>query len=77
MQAGKEDVPANSTVTVDETISVKMGADTYYKGSDGEYYAKVKEDAYGTETKYKYSDGTKVKENSSYSYRYFKVEPIK
>lgn len=66
-----------STVTVDETISVKMGADTYYKGSDGEYYAKVKEDAFGTGTAYKYSDGTQANQSSSNSYRYFKVEPIK
>ena len=54
-----------------------MGADTYYKGSDGEYYAKVKENAYATYTQYKYSDGTKARKISSNSYRYFKVEPIK
>ena len=69
-------LPANSTVTIDETISVKMGADTYYKGSDGEYYAKVKENALGGSS-YKYSDGTYAKQSSQNSYRYFKVEPIK
>lgn len=71
----KSVLPANSTVIVDETVSVKMGADTYYKGSDGEYYVKVKENADGT--RYKYSDGTQAKESDAESYRYFKVEPVK
>ena len=69
-------LPVGSTVIVDETISVKMGADTYYKGSDGEYYAKVMENAIGG-SPYKYSDGTYAKQSSQNSYRYFKVEPIK
>lgn len=73
----KSVLPANSTLTVDETVFVKMCEDTYYKGSDGEYYAKVKEIAHGTGTEYKYSDGTQAKQSSSNSYRYFKVEPIK
>lgn len=68
---------AAENITVDENVSVKMGADTYYKGSDGEYYAKVMEDAYSTGTEYKYSDGTQAKQSSSNSYRWFKVEPIK
>ena len=68
---------SNNTVTVDETVSVKMGADTYYKGSDGGYYVKIKENAWRTSTEYKYSDGTQAKQSSSKSYRYFKVEPIK
>ena len=33
----KSVLPASSTVTVDETVSVKMKENTYYKGSDGEY----------------------------------------
>ena len=70
-------LPANSTLTVDETVSVKMGAATYYKGSNGEYYAKVKENASITGTRYKYSDGTQAKKSDAESYRYFKVEPIK
>lgn len=70
-------LPVGSTLIVDETISVKMGAHTYYKGSDGEYYAKVMEYANDTGTEYKYSDGTQAKQISSHSYRYFKVEPIK
>ena len=73
----KSVLPASSTVTVDETISVKMGADTYYKGSDGEYYEKVIENAYEPGSVSKYSDGTQAKEIISNSYRYFKVEPIK
>lgn len=71
-------LPKGSTITVDETISVKMGADTYYKGSDGEYYAKVKENAYWYKgEQYKYSDGTQANQSSSNSYRWFKVEPVK
>lgn len=70
-------LPVNSTVTVDETIFVKMGAHTYYKGSDGEYYAKVRENALDTGEEYKYSDGTQAKMSDAGSYRYFKVEPIK
>lgn len=73
----KSVLPANSTVIVDETVSVKMGADTYYKGSDGEYYEKVIENAYEPGSVSKYSDGTQAKEIISNSYRYFKVEPIK
>ena len=63
---------STSKVTVDETTSVTMGANTYYKGSDGEYYAKVTENPYSTD--YTYSDDSTV---SSGSTRYFKVEPIK
>ena len=72
-------LPVNSTVTVDETISVKMKANTYYWGSDGEYYAKVMENAVGTgyNDEYKYSDGTQAKKSDAESYRFFKVEPIK
>lgn len=70
-------LPETSSVTVDETDSVIMGANTYYKGNDGNYYAKVKEDAYVLGTEYKYSDDTQVKQSDANSYRYFKVEPIK
>lgn len=66
---------ANSTVTVDETDSVKMGPNTYCKGSDGELYAKVKENACGTGNYY--TDGTQVKQIDAGGYRWFKVEPIK
>lgn len=68
-------LPLDSTVTVDETDSVKMGPNTYYKGSDGELYAKVKENACGTGNYY--SDGTQVKQIDAGGYRWFKVEPIK
>ena len=63
------------SVTVDETNSKLAGAYTYYKGSDGAWYAKIKENAY--QTGYKYSNGTTVAQNSADSYKYFKVEPIK
>lgn len=69
-------LPEGSTVTVDETDSVTMGANTYYKGNDGNYYAKVKEDCYDS-SGYTYTDKTTVKQSRANSYRYFKVEPIK
>lgn len=76
-------LPLDSTVTVDEEDFVEMGANTYYKGSDGEYYAKALENACEYEQiagKYgqiKYKNGEQVKQKSAGSYRYFKVEPIK
>jgi len=48
-----------------------MGPNTYYKGDDGEYYAKVT--AKPCESSYTYSDGTSVTATETY----FKVEPIK
>ena len=47
----------------------------WYLGSDGYFYAKVKENAY--KSGYKYSNGTDVAQSSANSYKYFKVEPIK
>ena len=55
--------------------SKTAGEFTYYKGSDGQWYAKVREEGYGYGNKY--SDGTAVKISSDKSYRWFKVEPIK
>ena len=69
-------LPVTSSVTVDETVSVTMGANTYYLGSDGNYYAKCKEYAYDTGAEYKYHDGTQVGRGGTTT-RYFKVEPIK
>ena len=66
-----------SSVTVDESQSVTMGANTYYKGSDGAWYAKCTEKAYAYGRGYKYSDGTDVAKASANSTKYFKVEPIK
>ena len=71
-------LPLDSTVTVNEEDFVEMGTNIYYKGSDGEYYAKVLENAYGTGAQYKYENKVEqVKQKSAGSYRYFKVEPIK
>ncbi len=69
-------LPKTSTVTVDETVSVRMGANTYYLGSDRNYYAKCAENANRTDTQYKYHDGTQVGSYGTTT-RYFKVEPIK
>lgn len=64
-----------SDVEVDESQSVTMGANTYYLGSDYNYYAKCTENAY--QSGYTYSDGTTVAQSSANSTKYFKVEPIK
>ena len=64
-----------SDIEVDETQSVTMGANTYYLGSDYNYYAKCTENAY--ESNYTYSDGTTAAKSSANSTKYFKVEPIK
>ena len=61
-------------VVIDENITKTAGVFTYYKGSDGEWYAKLAENAYYSI--FTYSDGTTVRQNGT-SYRYFKVEPIK
>ena len=55
--------------------SKNAGDFTYYKGSDGQWYANIKESACNSE--YKYSNGTTVKQSSASSYKWFKVEPIK
>lgn len=69
---------AAENITVDLTVSITMGSNTYYKGKNDEnYYVNVKENAYGTGTAYRYSDNTQVSKDSADSYRWFKVEPIK
>lgn len=68
-------LPVTSSVTVDETVSVTMGANTYYLGSDGNYYATCAEIAHFGD-QYKYHDGTQPG-NYGTTTRYFKVEPIK
>ena len=55
--------------------SKTVGDFTYYKRSDGQWYAEIKETAY--QSFYKYSDGTTVAQKSADSYKWFKVEPIK
>lgn len=65
---------AAKTITVDENVSVTMGANTYYKGKNDEnYYVEVKENALYYSAEYYYSDNTRP----GTSYRWFKVEPIK
>ena len=64
-----------SDVVINEYVISYMGMFTYYKGSDGAWYAKCAENAYGTN--YTYSDSTTVARSSANSYKYFKVEPIK
>jgi len=58
----------------DQCESKIVGDFTYYKGSDGEWYAKIKER--GCESHYKYSDGTTIGQNGK-NEKWFKVEPIK
>ena len=60
-----------SGVELTEMIKT-MGANTYYLGSDGYWYAKVTAKPYISG--YTFTDGTTVKKDDVY---YFKVEPIK
>ena len=62
------------SVTVDTSVTEPHGAFTYCKGSDGEWYVKQAEKAYGSD--YKYSDGTAAGQGGT-SEKWFKVEPIK
>ena len=64
-----------ANVTVNENQSMTMGDFTYYKGSDGYWYAKCTENASASNPIY--YDGTPVAKASANSFKYFKVEPIK
>ena len=64
-----------ANVTVNDSESKAAGAFTYCKGSDGQWYVKIKESACPPVSKY--SDGTTAKESSADSWKWFKVEPIK
>lgn len=68
-------IKSDDKITVDESEFITIGGNTYYLGSDNNYYAKCIENAY--ESSYTYSDGTKVSQSSAKSTKYFKVEPIK
>jgi hypothetical protein len=64
-----------SGVTVDETQSITRGSFTYYKGNDGNWYAKVTANPYiADDSDYTCSDGTTLENGTEY---WFKVEPIK
>lgn len=65
-------LPYDSAISIDETEKITMGANTYYKGNDGNWYAKVTATPYNRD--YKYSDETTVFYGDI---RYFKVEPVK
>lgn len=64
-----------ANVTVNESKTKTAGRFTYCKGSDGQWYVKIKESACPPVSKY--SDGTSAKESSANSWKWFKVEPIK
>jgi hypothetical protein len=63
---------ASSGVTVYESTTTTIGGATYYKGSDGYWYVKVK--AKTGYDGYTFTNGTEVTGGTEY---YFKVEPIK
>ena len=63
-----------AAVNIDKNQTKTAGAFTYCRGSDGQWYAKIKENAYGSD--YKYTDGTTVAQGGT-SEKWFKVEPIK
>ena len=58
--------------SADVTVGDVADEDGYYLGSDGERYAKVVADPYGSG--YTFSDGSSVTDGATY---YFKVEPIR
>lgn len=62
-------------VTVNKSETKTVGDFTYCRGSDGQWYVKIKECPYTTN--YKYSDGTDITISAFNSYKWFKVEPIK
>ncbi|MCR5047217.1 MAG: DUF6273 domain-containing protein [Treponema sp.] len=68
-------IKASAVEVSKQCESKTVGDFTYYKGSDGQWYAEIKETAY--KSSYKYSDGTTVGVRSADSYKWFKVEPIK
>ena len=63
-----------AAVNIDKNQTKTAGAFTYCRGSDGQWYANIKENAYGSD--YKYTDGTAVAQGGT-SEKWFKVEPIK
>lgn len=69
-------LPQNEEAIISKK-TVKMGPNTYYKGKDGNLYARVLEKWDINIGEIDYSDNSKVKDISENSYRYFKVEPIK
>ena len=66
---------ASVEVTEDESKKKEMGMFTAYLGSDGNYYVKAAEKAYGTGAEYKYSDETQAGQGGT-NEKWFKVEPI-
>lgn len=68
-------IKASAVDVSDQCESKTVGEFTYYKGSDGQWYARIKENAYASN--YTYSDGSPVAQSSANSYKWFKVEPIK
>ena len=65
-----------SALTDEAAYSSEPVYNGWYLASDGYFYAKCAENAYGTGKAYKYSDGTQVAKSNANSTRWFKVEPI-
>ena len=63
-----------SGVNIDTAQTLTRGSFTYYKGSDGNWYAKRSASLYPTNSNYTCSGGTTLVNGTEY---YFKVEPIK
>lgn len=56
------------------TVGTTADEDGYYLGSDGERYAKLNANMYGTDSQYQASTGATMTTGTDY---YFKVEPLK
>lgn len=65
---------ADVTVNENDKDPTPHGAFDYYRGSDGAWYVKCKENGYASG--YTYSDGTSVGQGGTVD-KWFKVEPIK
>ncbi|MCQ2591932.1 MAG: DUF6273 domain-containing protein, partial [Treponema sp.] len=65
----------STPLVIDETDKKIVGAYTYYKGNDDNWYVKADENSYGTSSTY--SDGSIVQKADTTSTRYFRAEPIR
>ncbi len=68
-------IKADDVDVSDECESKTAGNFIYYRGSDGGWYAKIRENA--SSYHIRYSDGTTTSMASANSEKWFKVEPIK
>ncbi|MCQ2981927.1 MAG: DUF6273 domain-containing protein [Treponemataceae bacterium] len=74
-------IKAASVIVDERVVNPEITGAKYYLGSDGNWYARVKENGYCTgssssNSQYRYSNGDYVQKSSGGRTLYFKVEPI-